>query len=68
MGRKYTRFGVKYQNLLVRIHEITYTEMFVGAHIYISYIVVSIIPITVMINIELFYLTKLCSCLGCLFE
>ena len=33
MGRKYTRFGVKHQNLLVRIYEINYTEMFVVTHI-----------------------------------
>ena len=51
MGRKDTIFGVKYQKLLVRINEITDIEMFVGAHIYISYAVISIIPITVMLAI-----------------
>ena len=68
MGRKDTIFGVKYQKLLVRTNEITDIEMFVGAQIYISYVVISIIPITVMLAIELFYLTQFCSFLGCLFE
>ena len=52
MGRKDTSFGLKYQKLLVRIHEIIYYDIFVVAQIYISYVVISIIPITFMLTIE----------------
>ena len=33
MGRKDTIFGVKLQNILLIIHELNYTVMFVGTHI-----------------------------------
>ena len=67
MGRKDTSFGVKYQGMLLRNHKLNYTDMFVVTQIYIRYVVISIVLITVMLAIELFYLTQLCSFLGCLF-
>ena len=54
------RFGVKYQNILVRSHKLNYTEIFVGNQIYIRYVVVSIVLVTVMLAIEIFYLSQLC--------
>ena len=54
------RFGLKYQNILVRSHKLNYTEIFVGNQIYIRYVVVSIVLVTVMLAIEIFYLSQLC--------
>ena len=68
MGRKNTNFGVKYQELLVRNYKLNYTDMSAGTKIYIGYVVISIALITVMLAIELFYLTQICSFIGCLFE
>ena len=56
MGRKDTSFGDKLQYLLVRMNKLNYTEVVMGYHIYIRYVVISIILITVMLAIELFYL------------
>ena len=41
--------------------------MFVGTQIYIRCVVISIFLIAVMIAIELFYLTKICTILECFF-
>ena len=68
MGKNYTSFGVKLQELLIRIHQLNYKEMFVGTQIYIRYVLVSIFLITVMLAIELFYLTRLSSFFECFFE
>ena len=68
MGRKDTSFGVKYQNILVRWKILNYEEIFAETPIYIRYVVLTIIIFTSMLAIELFYLTQLCSFLGCLFE
>ena len=64
MGRNDTRFGLIYQNILVRFHALNYKEMFAQTPIYIGYIVLTIVIFTSMIPIELFYLTQLCSFLG----
>ena len=42
--------------------------MFIGNKIYIRHVVISIILSTVMISIETFYLTQLCSFIGYLLE
>ena len=68
MGRKDTSFVVKYQNLLVVCHLLNYEDMFVETIMYIKYVVITIVNFTSMLSIELFYLTKLNSFLGCLFE
>ena len=68
MGRKDTRFGVKYQNILERWKILNYIEMFVETPIYIRYVVLTIVIFTSMLAIELFYLTQLCSFIGCFFE
>ena len=65
MVRKDTIFGEKLKYILVRSYELNYIEMFVVEHIYIRYDVISIILITAILSIEIFYLTKLCSFLGC---
>ena len=39
-----------------------------GTHMYIGYTVISIILITVMFSIELFYSTNIISFIGCYFE
>ena len=57
MGIKDASFGVKYQNILVGRHLRNYEDMFVGTPIYIGYIVISIVPFTSMLSVELFYLT-----------
>ena len=54
--------------MFVISHQLNYTEMFVGTHINKQYVVVSIVSITVLIYIELFYLTQLSSFLECLCE
>ena len=68
MGRKYTSFGVKYQKILVGWHHLNYEDVFVETLIYIRYVVLTIVNFTSMLTIELFYLTQLCSFLGCFFE
>ena len=68
MGIKGTRFGVKYQNLLVTSHLLNHEQMFTGTPIYIRYVVISFVFFTYVISVELFYLTQLCSFLGFLFE
>ena len=68
MGRNDTIFGVKYQNILVRWHQINYTEIFVETPIYIRYVVLTIVIFTSMLAVELFYLTQLCSFLVGFFE
>ena len=68
MVRNDTSFGVKYQHLLVGRHLLTYEEIFVGTPIYIRYVVITIVMLTSMLAIELFYLTQICSFLECLLE
>ena len=68
MGRNYTSFGLKYQNIFVKRHLLDYKEMYVGKSIYMRYVVISIVIFTYMLAIGLFYLTQLSSFLGCLFE
>ena len=68
MGWNETIFGMKYQELFLRIHQLNHTEMFMGTQIYIRYIVVSIVLITFMLAIELLYHTQLFSFLDCFFE
>ena len=68
MGRKDTSFGGKLQYLWVISHKLNYSYMIVVAQIYIRYVVISIILITVMLDIESFYLTQLRSFIGCYFE
>ena len=63
MRRKNAKFGVKYQNILVTRHLLSYKEMFVVTPIYIRYVVISIALYTYMLVIELFYLTQLFSSL-----
>ena len=67
MVRKDTIFGGKLKYLLVRRQELNYTEMFVVAHIYWSRVFISIVIISVMLAIELFYPTQLHSFIGCFF-
>ena len=68
MGRKYTSFGVKYQNILISMKTLNYEEMFVETPIYIRYVVLTIVIFTYMLAIELFYLTQLFSSNVCFFE
>ena len=68
MGRKDTRFVVKYQKLIVGGHILNYEDMFVVTLINIKYVVITIVIFTSMLTIELFYLTQLISFLGCFFE
>ena len=68
MGRKDTRFGVNYQNILISWNLLNYKYMFVETPIYIRYVVISIVNFTSMLAIELFYLTQLRSFLGFLFD
>ena len=67
MGRKDTRFGVRYQNVLVGMKIRNFEEMFVKTPIYIRYVVITIVIFTSMLAIELFYRTQLCSFHGCFF-
>ena len=68
LGINDTSFEVKYQNILVRSHQLNYKDIFVGTQIQIRYVVISIVLITVMLAIELLYLTQLFSFLGCFFD
>ena len=68
MERNDTRFGVKYQNILVTRHLLNYEEMCVVTPMYIRYVVIYMVLFTSMLPIELFYLAQLCSFLGCFFE
>ena len=68
MGRKDTSFGGKLKYLLVRRKKLNHTEMLVGTHIYLKYVLTSIILITVMLVIGLFYPTQLHSFIECYFE
>ena len=68
MGRKYTSFRVKYQNLLVIWKILNYEEMFAETAIYIWYVVLTIFICTSTLAVELFYLTQLFSFHGCFFE
>ena len=68
MVRKDTRFGVKYQKLLIGWHHLNYEDMFVETPIYIRCVVLTIVIFTYMLAIGLFYLTQLCSFLGSFFE
>ena len=56
------------KHLSVRRVEIHYTEMSVGRQIYLRYVVIYIVLITVMLATELFYLTLLHSLIGYYFE
>ena len=67
MERKYTSFGVKYQNILVGWKILNYGDILVETSIYINYAVLSIVIYIYMLVIELFYLTQLCSFIGCFF-
>ena len=67
-GKKGQNIWSEIQFVLVRSHQLIYKEMFVGNFFYIRYVVISIVIFTVMIAIELFYLTQLCSFIGCFFE
>ena len=68
MGRKDTRFVMKYQKLLVVWHILNHEDMFMETLIYIKYVVITIVTFTSMLAIELSYLTQLNSFLGCFFE
>ena len=57
MGLKKTRFGKKMKRMSIRRVKLSYTDMFRGRNIYLRYIVISIVLITVIIATELFYLT-----------
>ena len=66
--REDTIFGGGVNFLLVIRHKLNYIDMFVGRHIYIGCIVISIVLITVMLDIELFYFTQLHSFIGYYFD
>ena len=68
MGRKDTRFGLKYQHILVSMKILNHEEMFVEIPINIRYVVLIIVIFTSMLVIELFYLTQIRSFHGCFFE
>ena len=68
MGMNNTGFGVKCQHILVTRHLLNYKEISVATLIYIRRVVISIVLFTYMFAIELFYLTHICSFLGCFFE
>ena len=57
VGIKDTRFGLKYQNILVGWNLLNYKEIFVETPIYISYVVITVVVFTSMLAIELFYLS-----------
>ena len=67
MGRNDTRYVVIYQKLLVGWNLLNYEEMFAETPIHIWYVVLTIVIFISMLAIELFYLTKLRSFLGCFF-
>ena len=68
MGKKDTSFEVKYKNIFVGQHLLNYNKMFVETPIYVRYVLITIVILTSMLAMELFYLTQLCSFLGCYFE
>ena len=68
MGRKYTSFGGKLKYFLLIRQKLNHTEMFARRQIYIRYVVISIVLITIMLAIEMFFLTQLCSVIRCYFE
>ena len=68
MGRKDTSCGVKYPNVLVSMKIRKYEGMFAEIPIYIRYVVITIVILTSMISIELFYRTELFSFYGCFFD
>ena len=68
LGIKDTSFGVIYYYLLVGWNLLNYKNMFAETPIYIGYVVLNIVIFTSMLAIELFYLTQLCSFLGCFFK
>ena len=61
-------FVLKYQRLPVGWRLLNYEDVFVETPIYIRYVVITIVIFTPILAIELFYLTQLCSFLGCFFE
>ena len=67
MGRKKASFGAIYQKLFLEWHLLNYKDMFVETPIYIRYVVLTIVIFTHILAIGLFYLTQLCSFIGCLF-
>ena len=68
MGRKDKSLEGNSKIFLVRKNEQNYTEIFVVTQIYIRFVVISVVFVTVMIAIEFIYPTQLCSFLGCFFE
>ena len=52
---KDTSFGGGVLSILVRRNKINNAEMFIGTQIYIRYVVIYIVLVTVMLSIELFY-------------
>ena len=68
MVRKDKSFGFKYQNIIVGWQILNHEEMFVETLTYIRYVALTIIIFTYILAIELFYLTQICSFLGCFFE
>ena len=50
-GKKGHKILSEIQYFLVRIHQLNYKEMSVGKQIYIRYVVISIVLITVMLDI-----------------
>ena len=59
MGRNDTIFGVKYKNIFVGQHLLNYNKMFVEIPIYVRYVLITIVILTSMLAMELFYLTHL---------
>ena len=57
-GNKVHKIWIEIPDVLVRIHQINYKDMFVVTQTYIRYVVIYILLITVMLAIELFYLTQ----------
>ena len=55
-------------HLSIRSGKLQYTGMLVGVHIYQRYVFISIVRINVTISTELFYLTLICSFIGCYFD
>ena len=67
-GKKGHKLWSELPNLLVSMKILNYEDMFVETPIYIRYVVITIVIFTSMIDIELFYLTQLCSFHRCFFE
>ena len=68
MEIKDTMIGEVLKYMFIRRNELNHTEMCVGTHIYLGFFVIFIVLDTVMLSIELFYLTRLFSFIGCYFE